>query len=269
MVAAVCLLLLAPMAPAQAHGDSIGWVAVCALSHRRPDDPIVSPTQPGAAHLHDFSGNVTTNADSTYESLVTGGTNCAVRGDRAAYWTPTLYYEGQAQTFSSVNFYYRSITHPYRGIRPFPRDLRIIAGDSSSTGPQDDSVVYWGCDDGGPSESFDHPVDCGEGWVTAHINFPDCWNGVRRDSPNHKTHMTYSVERRDGHYRCPRSHPAQVPRLIFAMEWPVHDGTGVSLSSGPYYTLHGDFVNSWRQKSLARLVTRCMRGRVDCGKPGT
>jgi Domain of unknown function (DUF1996) len=269
LLALLAFGLVPPVGPAAAHGRSVGWVTVCAHSHRLPDDPLVHPQHAGAAHLHDFLGNTTTNASSTYGTLLNGGTNCALGKDRAAYWTPTLFHQGQAQTLSSVNFYYRSITHPYRGVRAFPRNLRVIAGDASATGPQDDDIVYWGCDDGGPSDSFDHPVDCQDGWVTAHINFPDCWDGVNADTPDHKAHMAYSVNRGDDHYVCPPSHPVQVPRLIFALEWPVHDGTQVTLSSGAHYTLHGDFINSWRQRKLRKLVARCIRGRVDCGKPGT
>ena len=41
----------------------------CFPSHRAPDDPIVFPGQPGASHSHDFFGNTTTDASSTYASM--------------------------------------------------------------------------------------------------------------------------------------------------------------------------------------------------------
>ena len=34
----------------------------CRASHAAADDPIVFPGRPGAAHLHEFFGNQTTNA---------------------------------------------------------------------------------------------------------------------------------------------------------------------------------------------------------------
>jgi Domain of unknown function (DUF1996) len=38
------------------------------------------------AHSHDFFGNTTTDADSTYESLLAGGTTCTrFEEDKAAY----------------------------------------------------------------------------------------------------------------------------------------------------------------------------------------
>src|SRR5262249_55968141 len=37
----------------------------CKYVHSAPDDPIVHPGVPGASHMHDFAGNVTTSAKST------------------------------------------------------------------------------------------------------------------------------------------------------------------------------------------------------------
>src|SRR5881396_1703219 len=57
----------------------------CAFSHRLPDDPIVKPALPGASHSHDFFGNATTNAFSTYDSLRAGSTTCDREQDAAGY----------------------------------------------------------------------------------------------------------------------------------------------------------------------------------------
>jgi hypothetical protein len=37
------------------------------------------------------------------------------------------------------------------------------------------------------------------------------------------------------------------------------------LSSGPYWTLHADFWNTWKQAALDRLIDRCLRRGVNCG----
>ncbi|MFN2590263.1 MAG: hypothetical protein ABR518_05795, partial [Actinomycetota bacterium] len=42
-----------------------GWTVICGYDHSLEDDPIVSPNQPGAAHLHDFFGSHSTDAFST------------------------------------------------------------------------------------------------------------------------------------------------------------------------------------------------------------
>lgn len=249
---------------------SSGWISVCGYSHSAQADPIVYPGQAVAGHRHDFYGNRTTDGFSTYKSLLRGGTTCAMKSDLAAYWAPSVLRHGSPVQPRTGTFYYQHITRPAKQIKPFPPRLEVIAGDGHATGPaRSTKVTYWGCTDGGPSKSFTMPVDCGSGWVTTHINFPDCWDGVHTDSPDHKSHMAYSVDPRDGIYHCPRSHPVPVPRLIYAFEFPIHDGRHIELSSGPAYTMHADFVNAWRQRRLKHFVHACLNANVDCGKPGT
>jgi hypothetical protein len=255
--------------PASA-GGSVGWVNVCGFVRHRTVDPIVYPGQPGAGHLHDFFGNKGVTAYSTLRTLVDNATSCAAGADRAGYWVPALYSDGTLIRPRAGTFYYRSIVYPRSSVRAFPPGLEVIAGNGHATGPQDDDIVYWGCSTlGGDDPPRNHPVDCGTGWVTAHVNFPDCWDGVRKDSWNHKRHMAYSIDPNDDdRYRCPKSHPVPVPRLIYALEWPIHDGTRITLSSGQYYTLHADFFNAWKQRALRRLVRRCIHAEIDCDKIG-
>jgi len=240
---------------------AVGWITVCPWDHGSMDDPIVFPRQPGAAHRHDFFGNRSTDAFSTYRSLLHHGTSCGLRADRAAYWAPSLEVGGRYRRPRSVKFYYRANTTPLDEIRPFPRGLKIVAGNAHATHPQSTRYVSWGCGDG----ERDHPIDCGARNVVAHVKFPSCWDGERKDSRNHQRHMAYPTDSQT----CPASHPVPVPRLIMRIEWPVHDGRRVRLSSGPPYTLHGDFFNAWRPHPLARLVRRCIDAGVNCGEPGS
>jgi hypothetical protein len=90
----------------------------CDFSHRSSDDPIVHPT-PEHAHSHDFFGNTTTNAFSTYKTMTTGIdpndppptppdspiTTCSRPKDTAAYWFPTVSWSGKELTPNRVNFY--------------------------------------------------------------------------------------------------------------------------------------------------------------------
>ena len=39
----------------------------------------------------------------------------------------------------------------------------------------------------------------------------------------------------------------------------------LKLSSGPYWTMHADFWNTWRQRRLNELTTTCLRHHKDCG----
>ncbi len=64
----------------------------CNYSHHAYDDPIVFPKKQGAAHLHTFLGNSSTNADSTYTTLRRRGTSTCGGGpiNRSAYWYPAV-----------------------------------------------------------------------------------------------------------------------------------------------------------------------------------
>jgi uncharacterized protein DUF1996 len=188
-----------------------------------------------------------------------------MKSDTAAYWAPALYKSGRKQIPKDIDIYYRKSVTPLKSVRPFPRGLRIVAGNMHAKHPQSTSVISWGCGD----FDRDHPVDCGSKWVTAHVKFPDCWDGQHLDSVDHKRHMAYSHDRDQGDgRRCPASHPVPVPRLILRIEWPVHDGRKVQLSSGLPRTMHGDFFNTWNQDVLKHLVRRCFHGNIDCGRPG-
>jgi hypothetical protein len=71
------------------------------------------------------------------------------------------------------------------------------------------------------------------------VTFPDCWDGRRLDSPDHKRHMAYSSRR-----RCPASHPVAVPAIKLLVVYPAVRGP--TLSSGPF-SAHADFMNGWEQ----------------------
>jgi hypothetical protein len=254
----VCLIAFSLTSSVARAGT--GWINVCPFDHRSMDDPIVYPRKPGATHLHDFFGNKSTDAFSTYHSLLRHRTGCDMNGDRAAYWAPALKSGGRYRRPSSVRIYYRANTVPLDDIRPYPRGLEIVAGDAHATRRQSTRYVSWGCGE----KEYDHPIDCGNSDLVAHVKFPSCWDGERKDSRNHKRHMAYPKD----DATCPRSHPIPVPRLILRIAWRVSDSRHIRLSSGPYYTLHGDFYNAWRPHTLARLVHRCIDAGVDCGEPG-
>jgi hypothetical protein len=58
--------------------------------HFNPDNFIAQPgVKNGAQHLHDYVGNLSTNADSTNESLAAAGTTCA-NGDKSTYFWPVV-----------------------------------------------------------------------------------------------------------------------------------------------------------------------------------
>jgi uncharacterized protein DUF1996 len=96
------------------------------------------------------------------------------------------------------------------------------------------------------------------------LNFPDCWDGHRLDSADHKSHMFYS-DWSTGEMRCPPSHPVPVPAITFTISWPVNDGFGARLASGPVRTMHGDVFSAWNPGTQAAIVSRCLQADFDCG----
>jgi hypothetical protein len=76
-------LAMAPAASAASFEHGASFAARCDFSHRAPDDPIVHPNKPGAAHSHDFFGSRSTDAFSTYQSMTAAPTTCSRPEDTA------------------------------------------------------------------------------------------------------------------------------------------------------------------------------------------
>jgi hypothetical protein len=207
-------------------------------------------------------GNKSTNFRSTYRSLRRAGTTCGLRADKGAYWFPAVYKNGNRVKPTDGDFYYRARTEPLSAIRPFPKGLKIIAGDKNATSPQSTKVVGWSCFRSAGTEE-PRMRDCGQADVKFLVHFPSCWDGVHKDSPDHKSHMAYPVKKGD-HKACPAKYPVAVPELSFSIRLPFHNGRRVHLSSGPFYTMHADFWNAWKQRRLRRLVDRCLHGGIEC-----
>jgi hypothetical protein len=130
--------------------------------------------------------------------------------------------------------------------------LKLIAGDANARTAQSTRVTFWSCAVRHAERSTAIPTCPGttRGGLRLHVNFPNCWDGERLDSANHKSHLAYSS---DG--ECPRSYPVEVPALSLVIYYGV-SGAGAELSSGGEFSAHADFVNSWNQETLARLVDR-------------
>ena len=243
------------------HGS---FQVACRFSHTNFDDPIVYPGKVGAAHQHEFFGNRTTNAFSTRANLVGKATTCSRPGDTAAYWTPSLSNNGQRVTPDRLIAYYRTTRiKDVKTIKPFPRGLRMIAGNSKATAasPQSTQFVNWKCGDG-LDGTAKPPARCGD-LLRLRVQFPNCWDGRRLDSRDHKSHMRYSPS---GGRGCPASHPVEVPSLHLNFYWKVRGPlNGVALSSGGVHSAHADFFNAWRQKAQKRLVRRCLNASMVCG----
>jgi hypothetical protein len=251
------------------------WSVKCNRASSAPDDPIVFPAQPGRSHLHDFFGNVSVKADTTTASLLDAGSTC-LKGmnevDRAAYWTPALLANGRPVTGPAdelrIDAYY-SVSDKPLPVRSMPVGLRMIAGDSKAQRPQSTDIVHYNClhypQGGEVTRSSSAIPTCPAGsYLSAKIVFPGCWDGSNLDSADHKSHMAYGSFS-DGERRCPANHPVAVPAITFSISWPIANGTGAKLASGPVRTMHGDVFSVWDPGTLAGHVAQCLQADVDCG----
>ncbi|MGH2629838.1 MAG: DUF1996 domain-containing protein, partial [Actinomycetota bacterium] len=230
---------------------SQSFVIDCKHSHRRADDPIVHPGEPGMGHLHEFFGNRTTSATSTYASMVGKPTTCDIPGDTAAYWAPTLKNAaGTPIPPRRITVYYRDRPQGSVKTTAFPPDFRMIAG-WPGTG-----YSGWNCD--GTSLQESARIDC-SGFPTPYVRgsiiFPMCGQRntsgkIVTDSPNHRSHVAYGTKRRG----CPASHPVQLPAVKVNIRFGVTDcrAAGCYLVSDmdspcsvPGCSLHADYWNTW------------------------
>jgi hypothetical protein len=264
---------------ASAHAVN-AFVFGCNFSHMLRDDPIVSPHMlGGAAHLHDFIGNRTTNADSTRDSLFLAPTNCTVFGDpiadKSGYWIPTLGQYQAAGIWQPINpvevtVYYNGYDPAPTAVRPFPIGLRMIGGDSRATAAQPLWKVSWACahataPDPAVPRCVANPADPGPILLRLRFIYPRCWDGVSTDSPDHKAHVVYPPY--PGSSVCPPTNSVPVPEIGMYVLYRTAGGPAagatpmpgdVALSSGGVYSMHADFMEAWNSLTLQQLIARCL-----------
>lgn len=259
--AVAAFALLAPAASAASAADNRLPLAValatphdgifrstCLPSHVAMDDPIVHPNEPGASHQHEFFGNATTDADSTYASLLGKATTCRIKADTAAYWIPTLFADGDRVAPIQVNAYYLHARARGR-VTAFPAGLKVVAGNSAATTPQSVAVTGWRCA-GVVMALSQLPTACPAGHDNVLVvRFPQCWNGHDLDSADHKSHLAYAVRG-----ACPAGYPVRLPQLSLNFHYRLPTTTGLTFASGSIYSAHADFFNAWNQAVLTRLV---------------
>jgi hypothetical protein len=279
----VVMFVEVSLASAFAHSASAEprgvFVVHCAYSHSLPDDPIVHPGEPGASHLHDFFANTTTDADSTVREMTHGRTTCLWDRDTSGYWFPAASVDGVTivPTFSKT--YYFGV--PLSRVDRIPKGLQIVAGNASATSAAENPHASWSCGADGPRRTpiVDHPYDCtrfAHRWsfvdgVVGRVELPSCWDGAGTGTGD----VAYLVDR-----ACPSGFNHRLPTIHMQFHLGILDpcsprmacrsgGAGgnviLALSSGPYYTLHADFWNTWQQRSLHRLIARCLTHHVGCG----
>lgn len=253
----------------------------CSMSHMSFDDPIVFPGQSGRAHLHTFFGNTAVNAAATADSIRTSGASTCAGGiaNRSSYWVPTLIdtADGTPIRPDSMMVYYKSGLVDGASIRALPPGLRMIAGDPAGKGPGNGGVARFKCV-GGPNNQNDKygttfgNCDVGAELISE-VMFPQCWDGVNLDSPDHMSHMAYPWSP-TGNHACPATHPVALPAITFNVHYAVRSKDAPlrwKLSSDTYdkslpggYSSHGDWFNGWKSDISEAWAKNCIQGKKDC-----
>ncbi|MFH8385782.1 DUF1996 domain-containing protein [Kitasatospora sp. NPDC018058] len=251
--------------------------------HLNPDNVIVAPgVSNGAHHMHDYVGNLVTDAFSANGKLADAGTTCS-NGDQSAYYWPVLrLLDGAAEKDAKapgggkdrnvgrilqpaeVGITYGSVAG--NRVQPMTRFLRIITGDAKAltNGPAN-AHASWSCTGFEDRQLADKYPICPNGSrVVRTLKFPDCWDGRNIDSANHRTHTAFS--RADG--SCPKNFRA-IPQLVERIAYDVPSGVRFAVDTFPEQlhnpiTDHGDFINVMNRNLLDQMVSCINEGRR-CG----
>lgn len=278
------------------------------IVYRNVEEADPSESQP---HLHDFFGSRGVVAFSPdgggYYWQIRGfaggsgadATSCRLNTDTAGYWAPALIYTsgpkaGQRVPVQQFTAYYRGFAGQtqHAGTQAIPAGARLVASDmvgyglsgwtcgqnSTVTGGQD-TIPDCSGEDGSPGNT-----------LTAHVNFPSCWNGVAPNHPGDPGVTTPDTEYGDtrdndstpggftsndfiyptNKTACPASHPIEVTQLRETVQYQyTGNGTDVALASDFNHdgqvvyprgsTYHVDFWNTWDQAAFVDFVQRCIQ----------
>jgi hypothetical protein len=251
--------------------------------HLNPDNVIVAPgVSNGAHHMHDYVGNLITDAFAANNRLARAGTTCS-NGDQSAYYWPVLRLlnganekdakapgggqdsnVGRILQPADVQITYNSAAG--NKVQPMTRFLRIITGDAKAltNGPAN-AHASWSCTGFENRQLADKYPICPNGSrVVRTLKFPDCWDGKNIDSANHRTHTAFS----QANGSCPRNFRA-IPQLVERVAYDVPSGVRFAVDSFPEQlhnpvTDHGDFINVMNRTLLDQMVSCINEGRR-CG----
>jgi Domain of unknown function (DUF1996) len=249
-------------------------------NHQNPDNFIVAPgVSNGAHHRHEYVGNLSTDGNSTDQSLAAAGTTCRF-GDLSTYYFPVLRrlgtQAGDARApgggnDGNVGMILRptSVSLQFRGnarssVVAMPRFLRIITGDAKAVtnGPAN-ARAQWSCAAFPNRTTTKYPLCPGGRGVQRTLDFASCWDGKNTDSANHRAHIVFPLS--SG--RCPKNTTA-VPQLRMTITYNVPPGRSFAVDSFPEQnhnpiTDHADFEDVMPDVLMAFAVS-CINGRRNC-----
>lgn len=248
--------------------------------HFNADNVIVAPGVDNAAHhMHDYVGNLSTDAQSVNASLQGAGTTCQ-NGDKSTHYWPVLRIldgsrerdanapgGGQDQNLgrilspSSVTITYKgSATGKVIGMPPF---LRMLTGDAKAfAGDDKNANASWSCTGFENRQLEKKYPSCPQGSeIVRSLEFPSCWDGNNTDSANHRSHVAFPNEAGN----CPNGFRA-IPKLTQRITYALPPNAFFAVDSFPEQlhkpvTDHGDFINVMSNIQMNQAVACINTGR--------
>lgn len=252
----------------------------CSANQNAQVDPIVSPGVKPSAHLHTFFGARGVTEFSTTASLEGSTTSCfggffanggphvamtaaETAANTAGIWIPTMYVNGVARNPAWVTDYWSNTS-----IRATPVDMaegqQMIAADAHSTSPPPMAELFWNCGADFTNQwpsSTKPPLCPSNHTLQAHLQFPTCWDGTGTKPTDVINPGAPAFTEAPRFYACPAAFPKTLPHVQLI----IHTGLSgtatqqITFSSGPYYTLHGDYWQSWKDQAFLHQAENFLR----------
>jgi hypothetical protein len=96
----------------------------------------------------------------------------------------------------------------------------------------------------------------------------NCWDGtgLNRSDLSYPVGFPATFKANPPGYPCPAGFSHLLPVVSEVIHFGLINPATLSFSSGPYYTLHADYWQTWNdQAKLASLVTTCLNNGTGCG----
>ena len=259
--------------PTGSTGSFISHCGTNAEGHRNSDNFMAVPGKVnGSQHVHDYVGNLSTDAFSTIESLAAAGTTCT-NGDLSTYFWPVL--RDTAASGSDARAHgggldgnFGEILRPatvqlqFRGnatarVTAMPDNLGIMTGDAkAATNGAANANAAWTCTGFEDRTTAKYPL-CPQGsWLVRILDFPSCWDGKTLHPADHQTLTHVVFPQQDG--SCSGGTVA-IPQLRITLTYDRPTGSDFAVDAFPEQqhnpiTDHAMFMNLIPTAVMAQAV---------------